>query len=117
METLEKANETETGAPGSRIGEAVLDPYVNAVHVSLLRERRFSSDNNPPPASAGPGPSEARALGEKLLAIGPDALQRTERLLVLSDADTMIWLHRQVWLRADQALAPYWREAVRRYSL
>jgi membrane glycosyltransferase len=117
METLEKAGETEMRPPGSRIGEAVLDPYVNAVHVSLLRERRFSADNSPPPASAGSGPSEARTLGEKLLAIGPDALQRAERMLVLSDADTMIWLHRQVWLRADQALAPYWREAVRRYSL
>jgi membrane glycosyltransferase len=114
MEALEKAGQAETGQIGSRICEAVLDPYVNAVHVSLLRERRFSADNSPSAAPAGS--SEARALGEKLLSVGPDALQRAERLVVLSDADTMIWLHRQVWLRPDPALAPWWREAVRRYS-
>jgi len=98
------------------ITETVLDPYVNAVHVSLLREKKL----NPVYAAAlermGAGTHEVRELGEKLLAEGPSALKPAQTSLIMSDADTMSWLHRQAWLRSEQSLAPWWRAAVRQYA-
>jgi membrane glycosyltransferase len=52
-------------------------------------------------------------LGEKLLAAGPDALTPAQKLLVLSDADTMSWLHRWAWLRPSETFAPWWQQAIR----
>ena len=67
-------------------------------------------------ARLGSGLPTARELGEKLLAQGPDALKPQEKALVMSDAETMPWLHRQIWLRPEETLAPWWRSAIRRYA-
>ncbi|MDR0353209.1 MAG: glucans biosynthesis glucosyltransferase MdoH [Opitutaceae bacterium] len=87
--------------------QAVLDPYVNAVHVSMLRQRT-------------PG-EEARDyfahLRERLLREGPDALQPKEKLSLLLDAESMIWLHRELWRTPAAALAEWWRLAVRQYNV
>ena len=87
----------------SGLTEIILDPYVNAIHVSLLREKKL----DPEYAQAlGEAPCrslpEARVLGEKLLTEGPDALKPQEKILVMSDAETMPWLYRQVWLRSER---------------
>ena len=52
----------------------------------------------------------------RLLAGGPEALQPAERMLVMSDSDTMSWLHRQVWLRPSETLAPWWQTGIREYA-
>src|SRR5690606_25271029 len=54
--------------------QAVLDPYVNAVHLSLLREKDFT-----------PAASEERfaEIRERLLREGPAALTRAEKLSLL----------------------------------
>jgi membrane glycosyltransferase len=94
-----------------------LDPYVNAIHVSLLREK----GQNPAYAQAlvelGVGRPEVRSLCEKLLAEGPAHLQRTEKVLILSDAEVLPWLHRQAWLRPSGTLARFWQEQIRQYAL
>jgi membrane glycosyltransferase len=87
--------------------QAVLDPYVNAVHVSLLRQRRPSE--------------EAREyflhLRQRLLAEGPGGLTTKEKMALLLDAESMIWLHRELWRLPAAALADWWRLAMRQYNV
>ncbi|MDQ5977848.1 MAG: rane glycosyltransferase [Verrucomicrobiota bacterium] len=88
--------------------QAILDPYVNAVHVSLLRQRR-------------PGSYSVRRyfveLRRRLLADGPEKLTTREKMALLLDPESMNWLHEQLWkLPADQ-LSPWWRLAMRQYNV
>ena len=98
------------------LADVVLDPYVNAMHVTLLREK----GQNPAFARAlsdlGVGRPEVRALCEKLLAEGPERLGRQEKLLILSDAEQLPWLHRQAWLRPSATLARWWQGQIREYA-
>ena len=102
--------------PDSGLTEIVLDPYVNAIHVSLLREKKLNPNYAEALSQLGTGLPEVRALGEKLLADGPGALNPQEKVLVMSDADTMSWLHRQAWLRPGETLATQWRSGIRQYA-
>ena len=87
--------------------QAVLDPYVNALHVSLLRQRR--------------GSTAARSyfvkLRRRLLAEGPAALTHREKMALLLDPDSMIWLHEQLWKEPTAQLAEWWRLAMRQYNV
>ena len=88
--------------------QAILDPYVNAVHVSLLRQRR-------------PGSYSVRRyfveLRRRLLADGPDKLAVREKLALLLDAESMNWLHEQLWKQPPAQLSPWWRLAMRQYNV
>jgi membrane glycosyltransferase len=87
--------------------QAVLDPYINAMHVALLRQRR-------------PG-EEARGwllqLRLRLLREGPAALSNKEKMALLLDPESMIWLHRQLWTCPAAELAEWWRVAMRQYNV
>ncbi len=100
----------------SGIAAAVLDPYINAIHVSLLREKRLNPAYAEALAKLGVGTPEVRALGERLLASGPDKLSPPDRMLVLSDAEVMVWLHQQAWLRPAENLASWWQPVIRKYA-
>jgi membrane glycosyltransferase len=102
--------------PHTGLAEAVLDPYLNAIHVSLLREKQLNPVYAEQFIRLGAGGEGVRALGEKLLAEGPDQLSVAERLLVMADQRTMVWLHQQSWQRASETLAPWWRTAILEYS-
>jgi membrane glycosyltransferase len=97
--------------------EIVLDPYANALHVSLLRESALNPDYAKALADVGAGRPAVHLLGERLLGEGIESLKPPEKMLVMSDADVMSWLHRQVWLRSKKAVAPSWRIAMRHYAL
>jgi len=94
----------------------VLDPYVNAIHVSLLREKRLNPVYAEQFARLGSGTEAISALGEKLLAEGPDKLTQPERMSVMADQRVMVWLHQQAWLRPDEKLAPWWKAMIREFS-
>lgn len=87
--------------------QAVLDPYVNAMHVALLRQRRPSD--------------EAREwfalLRQRLLAEGPAKFTSKETMALLLDAESMIWLHRELWSSPPDAIAAWWRLAIRQYNV
>jgi membrane glycosyltransferase len=87
--------------------QAVLDPYVNALHVALLRQRRPSE--------------EAREwfvqLRERLLRDGPAKFATKEKMALLMDAESMIWLHRELWSCPGGSLAEWWRLAMRQYNV
>ncbi|MDD3180641.1 MAG: glucans biosynthesis glucosyltransferase MdoH [Opitutaceae bacterium] len=87
--------------------QAVLDPYVNAVHISFLRQRlgsfavrRYFLD-----------------LRRRLLVEGPEKLTAREKKALLMDAESMIWLHEQLWKMPPAELAEWWRLAVRQYNV
>jgi membrane glycosyltransferase len=88
--------------------QAILDPYVNAVHVSLLRQRR-------------PGSYSVRRyfveLRRRLLADGPDKLSTREKMALLLDPESMNWLHEQLWKQPPERLSPWWRLAMRQYNV
>jgi len=116
MAALEAAGETQPRPPDSGLADAILDPYVNAIHVSLLREKRQNPAYAQALAELGAGRPEVRTLGEKLLAFGPGPLRWDEKRLILSDAEVLPWLHRQAWLRPGGTLAPWWQEQIRKYA-
>ncbi|MDB6166916.1 MAG: opgH, partial [Lacunisphaera sp.] len=87
--------------------QAVLDPYVNAVHVSLLRQREGSHAVR----------SYFLNLRKKLLAEGPMQLTHREKMALLLDAESMIWLHEQLWKQPAGQLAEWWRLAMRQYNV
>jgi membrane glycosyltransferase len=102
--------------PHAGLAEAILDPYVNAIHVSLLREKQLNPVYAEQFSKLGVGSERAQALGEKLLAEGPDKLSGPERMLVMADQRLMVWLHQQAWQRSGEALAPWWRAAILEFS-
>ena len=87
--------------------QAVLDPYVNAVHVSLLRQRRPSEESR----------DYFLQLRTRLLREGPSSFTTKEKMALLMDAESMIWLHRELWCLPGHALAEWWRLAVRQYNV
>jgi membrane glycosyltransferase len=98
------------------LAEAVLDPYVNAVHVMLLREKQLNPVYAEQFAKLGAGSEAVRVLGEKILADGPDKLKSSERMAVMADQRVMVWLHQQAWLRPEEKLAPWWKAMIREFS-
>lgn len=86
---------------------AIVDPYVNAVHLGLLRAKEEL-----------PWETEARLelLRSKLLKNGPAALSDRDKLSLLSDVESMIVLHEQVWLRSPEKLADTWKRVLDLYS-
>ncbi|MCU0784415.1 MAG: glucans biosynthesis glucosyltransferase MdoH [Verrucomicrobia bacterium] len=116
LAALEAAGETAPCLPNTGIAEAILDPYVNASHVTLLREKQLNPHYAEALHKLRGGGTATRTLAEILLAQGPEALNAKQTLLILTDPDTMSWLHRQSWLRSGESLAPWWLVAIRRYA-
>jgi membrane glycosyltransferase len=116
MALLEKSAAEDPRPADSSIAQAVLDPYVNAIHVSLLREKGLNPEYREALGRLGVGQPEVRELGERLLNQGPDALNARQKLQVLSDASLMSWLHRQAWIRPSETLPVWWQTAIRRYA-
>jgi membrane glycosyltransferase len=116
MKVHEITEDTSPRPPHTGLAEAVLDPYVNAIHVSLLREKQLNPVYAEQLAALEVGSPKVRALGEKLLATGPDKLTPAERLLIMADAHTLVWLYHEAWLRTGESLAPWWRASIREYS-
>ena len=102
--------------PHAGLAEAILDPYVNAIHVTLLREKQLNPVYAEQFSQLGVGGEPVQALGEKLLAEGPDQLTAAERMLVMADQRVMVWLHQQSWQRPGESLAAWWRGAILEYS-
>jgi membrane glycosyltransferase len=87
--------------------QAVLDPYVNAMHVALLRQRRRGEEAH----------EWFSQLRQRLLNEGPENFTTKEKMALLLDADSMIWLHRELWSCPANSLADWWRLAMRQYNV
>jgi membrane glycosyltransferase len=115
MKIHELTTEEHSFRSHTGLAEAVLDPYVNAIHVSLLREKLINPVYAEECQKLGVGGERVRALGEKLLLDGPDKLTAAERLLVLADQAVLVRLHQQAWQRSGESLAAWWRAAISEY--
>jgi len=95
---------------GTHLGlrQALVDPYANAIHVTMLEEKKANPQEAAGFAALGAGSEGVRRLGNRLLAEGPDALTADERLLVLSDPQLMLSLHREIWRRSPAELWTGW---------
>ena len=78
---------------------AAVDPYVNALHRALLGPRRTLR----PSIHAA-----RRALLDRALQNGPDALTERERKILLYDPDLVVALHQRVWAIGGSAPAAHW---------
>ena len=87
--------------------QAVLDPYVNAMHVALLRQRKRGEE-------AG---EWFTLLRQRLLNEGPENFTTKEKMALLLDAESMIWLHRELWSCPAASLADWWLLAMRQYNV
>jgi len=99
---LKDLEETESSSPPSSPLwiQALLCPYVQAVHLSMVRQRSSSNDDMPSPSFT--------KLRERLLRGGPQALNPKEKLRLLWDAETVFWLHQELWARPARELHPSW---------
>ncbi len=80
--------------------KAVIDPVVNAIHLSLLpKNKKF------PPETE----RELRELRDKVFRGGPDALSKREKFRLLMDPDSMAWLHQNLWRSTDPEILDAWQ--------
>ncbi|MDB6052693.1 MAG: glycosyl transferase family 2 [Verrucomicrobiales bacterium] len=87
--------------------QAVLDPYIHAIHISLLRQRDVSKEKQQ---------EYSVELRRKLLQQGPGALTKEERSTLLWDASALIWLHKELWISPASRLHEWWQQALRHYN-
>lgn len=87
---------------------SLLDPYVNALHVNLLRQRASA-----PPKSK----LYLESVRTRLIHQGPDALTPREIKALMYDPDVMLRLHYDLWSAGDADLAPWWALAMRQYNI
>ncbi len=87
--------------------QVALDPYINAVHVSLQRQKRKI------PHAVN---RYLQELIDRALARGPAALSRREQSALLRSAEATAALHDRVWRTPESKLAPWWLLAMRHYN-
>lgn len=83
--------------------KVVIDPYVNAIHLSQLRPKEDTAAANE---------TRFAELRKRLLRDGPDALLSRDKLALLLDARSVSQLHRELWATPTTQLAESWREAL-----
>jgi len=89
-------------APGREgVIAAVVDPYVNGVHVSLLDASDPDEDHSD--------------LSERMLKEGVAALKKDELASVLYHGPSVLAMHRAVWSRPFETLHVSWKRAVESY--
>jgi membrane glycosyltransferase len=86
--------------------QAILDPYINAIHVSLLRQRKEASQRTH---------GYLALLSDRLLLDGPYTLSPGEKRTLLWDADAMLAMHQKLWSSPSSHLHEWWQGAFRNY--
>jgi membrane glycosyltransferase len=79
--------------------KAVIDPWVNSLHLSLLRRKRKISE---------PIAKRRQRLQDKAFSLGPGGLSTKEKKELLYDPAALLQLHQRVWESPDQAVAQKW---------
>lgn len=87
--------------------QVFLDPYVNGLHVSLLRRRRNIDVSR----------TYLNKIAERLIHEGPQNLSQQEIKAMIHDTETVTDLHYRLWSASEHELAPFWATAIRQYNL
>lgn len=102
-ESLSAADPALDASETNRYGviAAIIDPYVNGVHVSLLHNSGQEE--------------EPLELAETCLTEGPAYLDRGQIITLLFHPASMLHMHRSVWLREVGSIHPVWAKALESY--
>jgi membrane glycosyltransferase len=87
--------------------QVILDPYINAMHVSLVHQR---------PQVSVRIREYLNSLSDRLLLDGPFALTPREKRALLWDADSVKRAHQKLWSRPASHLHEWWQAAFRHYN-
>ncbi|HEY8899710.1 MAG TPA: glucans biosynthesis glucosyltransferase MdoH [Chthoniobacterales bacterium] len=98
---------TLANTPHYGLLQALLAPFANAVHISLLRRSRVHAKHKQ---------DYLDALTTRLLTEGPDVLSRREMMALLWSSESLISLHRRLWQASETELHPWWRFAMHHYN-
>jgi membrane glycosyltransferase len=82
----------------SAVVRAVLDPVMNRVHQATARSH-----------GGGAKHQRLKQLRSRCLELGPDSLNRSEKNLLLTDRESLSWLHRESWRAPAQS---FWGRAI-----
>lgn len=85
----------------------ITDPYINALHVTLLKSIKEEGTIK--------NIKYLHEYGEKLLTDGIDALSTVELNSTIKDPDALMWLHHEVWLRSANNLHVSWCNVINSY--
>jgi membrane glycosyltransferase len=97
----DSAENPEEEGPASPLWvQALLSPYVQAVHLSLVRQGLSHSHETPIKSLAD--------LREKLIREGPQAISPKEKARILWNGETVFWLHQELWARPEAHMHPSW---------
>jgi membrane glycosyltransferase len=89
---------------------AAVDPYVNAIHLSLAGADDFLPLPFDPSVTVCPRPEVELCLRQ-----GPGALTAAEKESLLQDTSAMLQLHRSIWLGPGHSVHPIWLAAMESY--
>ena len=87
--------------------QVCLDPYVNGLHVSLLRRRRDTKHSR----------EYLENLAENLIKNGPQALTPRQIGAIINDTESVTNLHFRLWSATEDELSPFWSLAIKQYNL
>jgi membrane glycosyltransferase len=90
----------EVGSTSPLWVQALLSPYVQAVHLSLVRQGTSSNHEAPSKSLAD--------LRERLIREGPRAIKPQEKVHLLWNGETVFWLHQELWARPETQMHPSW---------
>ncbi|HOA77223.1 MAG TPA: glucans biosynthesis glucosyltransferase MdoH [Thermosynergistes sp.] len=95
LDLLEKAASRDLHLPESGFQSAVLEPWVNAFHRSLLRKkgRMLKREEN---------------LLARALEVGPEGLSRAEVMMILKNPSLLFAIHRGVWEASGDDIGERW---------
>jgi len=94
-------------APQRGLLQVALDPYINAIHVSLLQQHPTVNIRTR---------NYVMTLAEQLLVDGPFALGPREMRVLLWDADAIQLIHDRLWSSPLTHLHEWWQTAFREYN-
>lgn len=90
----------EKAQPSPLWVQALLSPYVQALHLSLVRQGSSSGPEMPTQSLAN--------LRERLIKDGHQSINAKEKLRLLWNGETVFWLHQELWARPKAQLHPSW---------
>jgi membrane glycosyltransferase len=89
------------------IMQVCLDPYVNGLHVSLLRRRKTTDVSR----------DYMEEIRRRFVHQGPQSLKRQEMSALMNDSESVGLLHYELWSTPGKQLAPFWQQAISQYNL
>jgi membrane glycosyltransferase len=112
LQQLEKGDKP-SNLKEKALERTILNPYRSALHIQLLRERDKDPGSKNALKKLSEGLPTLESLRDKLLKEGIQSLTSKEKLLILSDVESLEWLYREIWRRPTSAISLSWQQALK----